>query len=153
VNDRGTPAYTIIGADQVRPPQFLEALKSDNFKEKLVKFFISHWKEEEQHHFFEKKTIFITVGNNCYSYKKLEDLFSCNEEPDFYCEHEEADTRMVFHLSRIQTPNNVVLRTNDTDVLIVLLANLEKIIPSHQVWIEVGLFPYNTQRYINVTKL
>jgi hypothetical protein len=33
------------------------------------------------------------------------------------------------------------------------LKNLGKIIPSHQVWIEVGLFSYNTQRYINVTKL
>lgn len=47
-----TPTYTIIGSDQDRPPQFLEALRSDDFKEKLVRFFISHWKEEEHHFFF-----------------------------------------------------------------------------------------------------
>ena len=42
------------------------------------------------------------------------------------CNHEEADTKIVFHVGHLLAPNKVVASTADTDVLIIALANMEK---------------------------
>ena len=66
---------------------------------------------------------------------------------------EEADSKMIFHIKSISAPKNVVVRTADTDVLIIALGNLRNIDPSINVWLEVGLLTQNTLRYINVNDL
>ena len=38
--------------------------------------------------------------------------------------HEEADTKIAFHACNITEPNNIVVRSSDTDVLIILLGNI-----------------------------
>ena len=43
------------------------------------------------------------------------------ELDEMFSTHEEADSRMLFHLSSVQSPANVVIRTIDTDVLIIAL--------------------------------
>ena len=49
------------------------------------------------------------------------------EDTQLWCNHEEADTKMLFHAGHLVAPSNVVIRTADTDVLIIALANLEKL--------------------------
>ena len=39
----------------------------------------------------------------------------------FYSTQEEADPRIKFHLNSVTTPANVVIRTSDTDVLVIAL--------------------------------
>jgi len=58
--------------------------------------------------------------------------------------HEEADTRMVFHLATVQLPANMVIRTSDTDVMVILLGNISKLHINIKVWLEVGLVTKNT---------
>ena len=69
------------------------------------------------------------------------------------CNHEEADTKMPFHVEHLAAPKNVVVRTVDTDVLIIALANLEKLPAGINVWLEMGHYTNNTPRYVYVNKL
>ena len=62
-----------------------------------------------------------------------------NEETHLYSNHEEADSRMIFHLKSLSGRNNIVVRTNDTDVLVIILSNMDKLNASSQIWLEVGV--------------
>lgn len=71
------------------------------------------------------------------------------------CKHEEADTRIIWHLHHIaqhtEDSQNVVIRCSDTDVLVILLNYAGKY--SLNVWMDVGLSSSNNRRYIEVNKL
>ena len=45
-----------------------------------------------------------------------------------------------------------MVRANDTDVLVILLASNESFSDSH-LWLEVGVSENNSRRYIDVSKL
>ena len=42
---------------------------------------------------------------------------------------------------------NIVVRTNDTDVLVIILSNMDKLNASSQIWLEGGVSSLNTLRY------
>ncbi|KAG1689652.1 Protein disulfide-isomerase TMX3 [Nymphon striatum] len=77
----------------------------------------------------------------------------CEEVVELYCTHEEADTRMFFHLTHVQSPSNVVIRTTDTDCLIIELGNKHFYNSEIKIWLEVGVQSNNTQRFIDVNGL
>ena len=74
---------------------------------------------------------------------------------DLKCQHEEADTRMIFHLYKIASnPDQCIsVRSNDTDVLILLLYHLPHIENNPNVCMDVGLSSNNSRRYINVRQI
>ena len=78
------------------------------------------------------------------SYRKVKRL---------YCNHEEADTKILFHFGHPVAPNNVVVRTADTDVLTIALANMKKVPADINVWLKMGLHTNSTLRCVNVNKL
>ena len=44
------------------------------------------------------------------------------ELPDLFSNHEEADTRLILHVIALsRTSSNIVIRSDDTDVLVLLL--------------------------------
>lgn len=62
------------------------------------------------------------------------------EERELYSEHEEADTRMIFHLSMLPSnTSNVVARTADTDVMAILLGNIHNMNSTFNIWMESGV--------------
>jgi len=79
----------------------------------------------------------------------------------FYCDHEEADTRMLYHINvsslghtiHTQPPTNFVIRTTDTDCLVIALGCLNLLAPTVKIWMECGVLCNNTLRYINVNQL
>ena len=42
-------------------------------------------------------------------------------EQENYCNHEEADSRMFYHVLLVAAPSNVVMRTNDADALVIAM--------------------------------
>ncbi|GBP21057.1 hypothetical protein EVAR_11088_1 [Eumeta japonica] len=48
---------------------------------------------------------------------------SKNNEDDLTCDHEEADTRIVCHISKVPEHSNILIIASDTDILIILLGN------------------------------
>ena len=69
------------------------------------------------------------------------------------CHQEEADTRLVFHLSTLPSNSNAVIRSSATDVMAVLLGNIHKLKPDVNIWMETGLQSKNTLRYIDISGL
>ena len=75
------------------------------------------------------------------------------EDKRLWCKHEEADTNMLFHVVHLVAPNNVVVRTAYTDVLIIAQPNAEKLPAGINVLLKMGLHTNTTLRYVNVNKL
>ena len=69
------------------------------------------------------------------------------------CQHEEADTRMFFHLAQLNHPKNVVVRTADTDCLVIALGCKSFYHCDTKIWLEVGTQATNTRRYISVDQI
>ncbi len=70
------------------------------------------------------------------------------------CEHEEADTQIVWYIRRVsqtQPGCNITIRCDDTDVLVILLAQNENAVV--HIWMEVGKSMNNTRMYIDVSSL
>ena len=49
-------------------------------------------------------------------------------------------------------PGNVIIRGNDTDIFIILLANIKKLSQSH-LWFDAGLGSDNSRNYVDISKL
>ncbi|KAI9549414.1 hypothetical protein GHT06_005072 [Daphnia sinensis] len=59
---------------------------------------------------------------------------------------------MLVHVASIPCPATVVIRTSDTDVLVIALGNSSKF-PDCQLYLEVGHKRNNTLRFIDITSL
>ena len=59
---------------------------------------------------------------------------------------------MFLQAGHLVAPSNVMVRTVDTDVLIIALANTEKFPADINILLEMGHYTNNTVRYVNVNK-
>lgn len=144
--------FNITGPDQVRPSDFLKELKNINFKQALVDFFIQHWASYEMIPFVENKRILINF-KQCYSYIVDNNKIVSNVDDSLSCpEHEEADTKIVFHVCNTDVQANFVIRCSDTDIAIIMLGHMHNLKnDDSNVWLNAGTG--NNQRYINLTKV
>ena len=143
--------YEITGPTQKRPVNFKKALRNNLFKQSLVKFLVISWEDDTLAEVLKHKEVFVNCEDTCYSFKASDGKMSKTEELHLHSTHEEAGSKMIFHLHSLPASSNVVIRTVDTDVLIILLGNMEKLDDVNKnVWLEVGLFTMNTLRYIDV---
>ena len=135
-DDNRHVAYQITGAEQKRPSNWLQSLRVDQFKGALVEFLVTFWESNELSFIIGSKKIFVNSGDTCFSFCNEGGFMVKKIEEEYRCSHEEADSRMLFHLSKCSTPSNIVIRTVDTDVLITALGSLHLLAEGKQVWIE-----------------
>lgn len=91
--------YIITSPDQKVPSDFTKELKNSNFKEALVNFCILHWATDEMAPFIGntlihlnfKKCYYFTVNDSQKVVSGINEELSCPE-------HEEADTKIIFHV-------------------------------------------------------
>ena len=151
--ERSVP-FVIAGPGQTRPSKWLQALRSDVFKNEIVQFLINSWAGEKYVNILGEKVLYANCGDICYSYKVVDGQVIRRIEPLLFSTHEEADSRMLFHLTSTDTSGEVVIRTNDTDVLIALLGCYERLRHDINVWLEMGLQTSNNNlRYVTVSKM
>ena len=78
----------------------------------------------------------------------------CEEQEEVYNSHEEADSRMFFHLDQISGPSNVVIRTGDTNCSVIALKCKllfdQKVV---NIWLEDWVQSKSNLRYINIDKI
>ena len=75
----------------------------------------------------QNKELHVNCEDNCFLYPVEKGKMTKTDDMKLWCNHEEADTEMLFQVGHLVAPNNVVIRTADTDVLIIALANMEKL--------------------------
>ena len=119
----GVAIITIYGAEQKLPTQWGKFLKYGKNKEALVQFLFQHWstyKSEILHGL----TLLVCHNDECH---KLLPATADNEAVivekinELCCDHEEADTRMLLHASHASGFENVVIKSPDTDVFVLLV--------------------------------
>ena len=145
--------YQIKGPEQKRPSNWLFALRNPFFKESLIAFLVDSWKEERFAAIIGRKIVYANCNDQCFKFFGDYSGMFREEAPELCYTHEEADTRMFFHLTLINCPANVVLRTADTDCLIITLESKRWYHHEMDIWLEVGTQSSNTQRYININQL
>lgn len=140
---RGTQAtqpvqtHQIIGSRDV--PHFRQFLKVPGNKSALVTFVCDYIMKQSKERIPNDKMIVIAGGldngeevvaisNN--SQKRLTDLYSSQEE---------ADTRMVLHAINLSSHfSRTIIRTDDTDVLVLLLHYKDRGLLSNEVYMHAG---------------
>jgi len=118
-----------------------------------VEFLTSFWRNDELAPIIGQKKLFVNSADVCYSFQNENGIMIKNLEEEFRCSHDEADTRMPFHLSMLPSPSNIVIRTVDTDVLLIALGAHNNLAEGKKVWIETGIITKNTLRYISVNQI
>lgn len=133
----------------LRKGTFTSNLKDKSFKEKFVEFLIDHWASSEAAEIIGNKLIHVNY-KKCYGYRAYAGRVVREENYDLTCpNHEEADTKMIHHACK--SNKKIVIKCSDTDVLIVLLANMNKMNTSAKIWVELGVS--TKRRFINITRL
>lgn len=143
--------YHISGPNQVRPASFEVELKNNSFKEALISFLISHWSSDEMAPFFINKTVYLNY-DVCYKYEENDGKVIQRIANELSCErHEEADTKIIYHVCQNENDCNILIRCSDTDVLIIMLGNMQHMNSASNIYMNVGVG--NNCRYINVSEM
>ncbi len=152
----GGMAFQVTGADQKRPKDWQKALASSAFKTALLQFLAVDWHKDAHADVLNGHVVTLAHGSTCYRFTEDDGRVKREALTDMQCEHEEADTRLIFHLANVfeTCPDRTVsVRSNDTDVLVLLLYHVAKLRPETVVWMDAGLSGNNTRRSINITSI
>lgn len=144
--------YIISGTSQNRPIDFSKSLKNKKFKEALVQFLANDWQKDSMACILANKKIFITVEEKCFSFVSNNHSVKKVEEPDFACYHEEADTRLIYHISKLKPNSKIMVKASDTDILIILLGSMHKF-DALEIWLNTANPKNKDQSCINCTEL
>ena len=139
--------YKITGSDQIIRQSGKKLLQSTNFKNELILFLIEEWGKPHYSQYFQGKVLFASHGGRCRKYQKESGHIKISSPSAFQGDHEEADTLVAFHVSKIES--DVVVRASDTDI-ICLLCSIERN-PRFSLFVECG--NGNSQRYINIKQI
>ena len=75
-----------------------------------------------------------------------------SEEVTYYAKHDEADTRMIYHVGQLPSGTNVAVRTVNTDVVVIALGCFHKL-QDKMIWVESDIQSKNNLRYISINQL
>ena len=119
--------FTITGPQQKRPKDWQKALRSASFKTAFFRFLFDEWCDVYYVETLNDHGLYLSLEEECYNYTVVDGNVHRNEITSLSCCHEEADTRIIFHLHQIITQmpqHSVSVRSNDTYVLVLLLYNV-----------------------------
>ena len=96
--------------------------------------------------------LYCAIDNECIKLKCDNEILISENVFDLYGSHDEADTRLAFHARHADKYNsgNIVVRANDTAVLVIFLVNAAYFVNS-QVRMDFGQVHDNSRCYIDIT--
>ena len=119
----------VLGTSKI-PSNWMKFLRVSANKEELFSF-LTHFIMDYPH---EEKVIYATDKEKVLCSQRH---FDC--EFISPCNHEEADTRVIIHAcdAARKGNKNILIRTVDTDILVLAIANVERI-GAHELWLAFG---------------
>lgn len=87
----------------------------------------------------------------CRSFNVINNKVVSTIDENLSCpEHEEADTKIIYHICHIDTHENIAIRYSDTDVSVIMLGHIYHLKDENShVWMLTGTG--NSQRYIDLS--
>ena len=142
--------FVITGSEQVQRQSGAELLKSSSFKEEFACFIMQEWRKPQYGPIIGGKTVYVSHGGMCLQLKNSQqDVLQIIQPSHRQGYHEEADTLIAYHAKNIST-GHIVVRSTDTDVLIVLLGLTQR---TGSINIIMDYGSGNNWRYINVSEI
>ena len=125
-NRRGhSDTFNIKGPATKVPNNFHQFLCSDSNKKQLIRLLLSEWSSDKYAPHLKSRKIFFVCEESCYSISSQDGINTdCQPIMNLESSQEEADTRIVLHIDFLLQSNsnsNIVVRSTDTDVFILLL--------------------------------
>lgn len=148
--------FSITGPEQTRPKDWQSALKQSSFKVEFMRFLALEWMKSTYADIIGDHEVYLALDDTCYCFTVDDGCVSRVTVPALKSFHEEADTRIAFHLdfiAQVQEVKHISIRSNDTDVLVILLYYMSQTDTSVNVWLDAGLNSQNTRRFININEL
>ncbi len=151
-------SFAVTGTDQKRPKDWQHALQSPSFKNAFFRYLAEDWKSSRHADTLRNHDVYLAIDGECHQFTEEEGVVYHELLHQYGCQHEEADTRLIFHLRQTHTEYQAsdlqyVVRSNDTDVMILLLYHVSHFQVTPRVWMDAGLSGNNTRRYINITQM
>ena len=115
-----------MGPKQRLPKQFKKFLAVEKNKEALLEFIFTYLiPMENLNEILQGITLFITHGKHCLKFFAISPHeIDVEEVHELYCDHEEADIRLLLHAYQASsTHDSVVIKSLDTDVLILMIGH------------------------------
>jgi len=143
--------FCITGPDQNRTKDWQLALKVA-----LFRFLKSEWLRDSYADVLGDRHVYLALDNECCCFTSTGGVVARQTVRDLVSQHEEADTRMVYHLHHViehRSVENISIRSNDTDVLVIFLYYLSQWETTVMIWLDSGLSSNNTRRYISINHL
>ena len=133
---------------------WINALQSGSCKTSFFRFLVQEWAEHTATDILSGHSIYLALEQECYRYTVQDNQTICEEINGLVCTHEEADTRIIYHLYHILQENSttcisIVIRSYDTNVLILLFYHVSKYKPSRWTWVTAATIPGDTSVYHN----
>jgi hypothetical protein len=94
-------SYRISRPSQKRPPYLHSALQSATFKKELLAFLKDKWMSQVYASSLEGHKLYFATGQDCFLYVADGGYVKRSEVHELQSNHEEADTRLIFHVSFI----------------------------------------------------
>ena len=116
-------------------------------KESLLSYLANSWKRFHSS-LFKGMTLYITNKESCWKLSPVENcVCSSDIVADLECNHEEADTRLLLHAKHAsELYDSVLIRTPDTDVIVMCLAMVDEF--ECNLFVETGTGEHN--RILNI---
>ena len=86
-----------FGSGMKTPKDIFNLLKLNNFKKKLLSFFISEYQNDEYAVILGNKVLYCSVENECKKFSTMNVLIEVENVIELYRDHIEADTRVEFY--------------------------------------------------------
>ena len=99
-----------------------------------------------------KRSLYVTCENDCCLFTANDNCVHITKCANLYSIHQEADSKMLFHVASISSPANVVIKSIGTGICHCLPC-LSTTDPRKKVWMETGVESKNSLRYININQI
>ena len=136
------------------PSNFDELLKISSFQSNFLDFLMKEYENIEYASVIVEKEFYCSIDNKCTKFYCVKGPLKFETIPELFRDHLEGDTRLMSHAKHADTkgPGNIIIRGNDTDIFITLLANVQKLSRSY-LWFDTGLDSDNSRNYVDISKL
>ena len=147
--------FIISGSEQAPKQSCQKLLQNGIFKDQLAKFLLMQWQKEQYGPILGNKTLVVCHGGHCVriTFNQINGTMNVEYPQSLQGKHEEADTLLAFHAAYV--PGSVVVRTSDTDVIVILMGMLGRNLlegrPLQSIVMDCG--SGNKRRYIDITSI
>lgn len=86
-------------------------MRNDDFKMAFVNFIELEWVDNRFAEIIGAKVVLVTYKKNCRKFSAENGMVNKSEYADYYCKHEEGDSRIYFHINTAKHMKSIVIKS------------------------------------------